>query len=476
MFGYGPGSLRVIDISDPVSPTRVGGYETLGFSWRPVVAGDLLFVPVSYTEGSTVAWVEALDISAPETPVRVGGYVPSQEPYCATVANGYLYLPCWGSFDVVSYNEPANPQRQGGSADGTPANAIVLATTNLAYAATLNGQFDVYDISDPQKPLRKGGTNGHWSAAMIAPATNNTALITDEKTGLYVVGVSNPAAPVLLSSITNLGGATSVAVSGNLAFFTDFGDWNRAAGLQVVDLSSSQPVSRYATPAIPNDIWISGNTAYVADVQFGLVVLDISNPAALKQIGSYSEPRGFSRISPTSNNRVFLSKYPYGEPLVVLLDISDPQHPSKLGQFPHKAWWVLGWNDYVICTTSRAGLQVLDFSDPANPRRVGGNDTFREANQAALLGDLILTAAGPDGIGVLQMQPFFKTVSATGDRLALRWDAFGSAQLQRTSDLRVPQWQTVPVSETTNAASLQMLSAAECFRLVKTGTGMALRK
>jgi hypothetical protein len=96
----------------------------------------------------------------------------------------------------------------------------------------------------------------------------------------------------------------------------------------------------------------------------------------------------------------------------------------------------------------RGGLQVIDVSDPAKPRRVGGNSSFD--GQAVLVGsNHVFVAAGSDGLVILH--PFtplsgpplsFGRVQAgpTGMDLVLEGLPGLRVDLERSSDLH--HWQS----------------------------------
>jgi hypothetical protein len=57
----------VIDISNPTSPQRIGGYDTSGFACDVALSGSLVYV----ADGS--GGLQAIDVSDPTQPKRVGG-------------------------------------------------------------------------------------------------------------------------------------------------------------------------------------------------------------------------------------------------------------------------------------------------------------------------------------------------------------------------------------------------------------------
>ena len=92
----------------------------------------------------------------------------------------------------------------------------------------------------------------------------------------------------LAGSYDTLGSARGVAIAGDYAYVID-GD----AGLVVVDISDpAAPVwaGYYDTPGWANGVAIAGDYAYVACDDAGLVVVDISDPTAPVWAGGYDTP------------------------------------------------------------------------------------------------------------------------------------------------------------------------------------------
>src|SRR5512140_944113 len=85
------------------------------------------------------------------------------------------------------------------------------------------------------------------------------------------------------------------------------------------------------TPGHPYAVTISGTRAYVADLESGMQVIDISNPQSLQSLGAVALP---------------------GRALSVVVS-----------------------GVYAYLADGHAGLQVVDVSDPAHPQIVGGVDT-----------------------------------------------------------------------------------------------------
>jgi len=177
---------------------------------------------------------------------------------------------------------------------------------------------------------------------------------------------------------------------------------------------------------------LSGNRAYVADATAGLQIIDISDPVSPRRIGGYATGGQATDVS-VSGNYVFLAEHPIGNE-----------------------------TNYV-----RGGLDVVDVHDPANPRRVSGNSSFSSVDGVTIGQGRIFVTTGNEGLFILEMRPFFESISRDNEGFHLSWDGSLPARLQRTADLRNPVWQDVSGSETTNSMTLSLSAQNEFFRLVK---------
>jgi hypothetical protein len=109
---------------------------------------------------------------------------------------------------------------------------------------------------------------------------------------LWVMDLSKPAAPREVSSLRlskpASGAAWDVAVVGNYAYVAA-----SPHGLQVVDVSNPAApklVGSCDTPALPEAVAAAGHHAFVTVGRHGLRIFDVSNPAAPKPVGSYDAP------------------------------------------------------------------------------------------------------------------------------------------------------------------------------------------
>jgi hypothetical protein len=142
-----------------------------------------------------------------------------------------------------------------------------------------------------------------------------------------------------------------------------------------------------------------------------------------------------------AGNYVYLAGT-WGPARLEIIDVSDPVNPRRVGgcdtSANARAVAVAGRYAYVV--SSSDGLRVIDISDPANPRRLGGNSAFTGWN-VAVSGDKVYVAAGEDGLIILNTYQPPPRIESTvfgddGFRLLFRAEAGRTIWLQRSLDLK----------------------------------------
>ena len=120
-----------------------------------------------------------------------------------------------------------------------------------------------------------------------------------------------------------------VAVSGQYAFVA-----TEDVGLIVIDVSTpTNPVrvGRYDTPGYANGVAAMGNFAYVADSDSGLQVIDVSNPPNFVLMGSYNTSGRALGVTVVAN-RIYVADGPAG--LLVLPSLPNVQLTVRVDATP----------------------------------------------------------------------------------------------------------------------------------------------
>lgn len=262
----------------------------------------------------------------------------------------------------------------GNSATGLDAvNKIVYMTAEASAAA--KPDFFIIDATDGQNPFIVSSLDTGPSLNSIDASVGYAYVANDAPDAeLQIIDISSPASPAVIGTYTAQG--VSGASHGRAVFYSDgkaYLGLNKVSGpefhvVDVSDPSNPAPLGTYEVDGDVNDIYVRGDRAYVAtDLSgAGLLILDVSNPAAITRLGQ--------RYSLEANS-VYLEN-----PAALLMgladdlyvvDASDPSAIATSGTLNVGG----GANDIVkrdnlaFLATSNSNLefQAVDIGDPGNP-------------------------------------------------------------------------------------------------------------
>lgn len=192
-----------------------------------------------------------------------------------------------------------------------------------------------------------------------------------------------------------------LTVVGNYAYVTA---WDH--GLDVVDVSNPAAPKKVGSCRLPgraNDVAVNGGYAYVTVQEGGLRVVDVSNPKLPVEVGSH-QPRPAARegeeplveaVAVAGKCAYVIYRYVPKDKnarrcVLQVLDLSNPKAPAELGSFESETadqfldLAVSGKNAYIADKAST--LWVVDISDPKVPVEVGSCDALGEPHGVFVAG------------------------------------------------------------------------------------------
>ncbi len=193
--------------------------------------------------------------------------------------------------------------------------------------------------------------------------------------------------------------AVDVAIAGDYAYVADLD-----GGLLVIDISdptSPTLAAAYNTPGNSRAVAVSGNYAYLADDAVGgLQIIDISNPAAPSLAASYDTPGSAYGVA-VAGDYAYVADYDS----LYVVNISDPTVPTRAGSYgtPGNARDVTISGDLAFVTDDAQGLQILDITIPEAPTLTGSYDTPNLARETAVSGDYAYVADYGSGLQVIHI-------------------------------------------------------------------------
>jgi hypothetical protein len=195
--------------------------------------------------------------------------------------------------------------------------------------------------------------------------------------------------------VGQIGGPTQgIAVQGGYAYV--------GVGMRLVVLDVSNPSDLREVGATQpfsqavEDVALSGTLAYVAAGGAGLRVIDVSDPALPTEIGAW-DSRGYAQGVAVAEAIAYVADGPYG---LRLVDISKPSQPMELGSAysMNYAFDVAVQGPYAYVAAAGAGLLIAGVSDPRHPVEAGSLVTNGYAYGVAVAGSTVYLADGWEGV------------------------------------------------------------------------------
>ncbi len=282
---------------------------------------------------------------------------------------------------------------------------------NYAYIAADEAGLKIYDITNIANPTEVGTYPGLIQQVDVE---GNYAYAVDSDSGIYVLDVTNPASPV------------------------------RDALIAAVDWDSWELY-------LPRDVQVVGTMAYVADDSTGLRMVDVTNPSIPVSLGSIQSPGMGARVE-VIGNQAFLF---HAGTETRIVDVTNPLAPVVQSTFNKigPAWNLIKHGDFVVVpnyygfeidnivnpqspveeldvqtgfaqaatmagnimyiASHRAGLRIINFSNPANPFEISRVATPSLASDVRVVGNYAYVADNTGGLRVINVSNLNAPVEAS---------------------------------------------------------------
>ncbi len=175
----------IIDISDPGNPQELTDFNT--DYWNNHVFAITVSGSYAYTAENYYG-IGIYDISDPLIPVKIGGFEDSSFPLSVFYKEDILYVADAGDgFLTIDVSDPANPSRMGiGQCEEAQ---DVFVEGELAYVADNMSDFKVFNVSDPYSP-ELIATYDDFGIGNGVYVENDTAYVSARNGGFWILGYS----------------------------------------------------------------------------------------------------------------------------------------------------------------------------------------------------------------------------------------------------------------------------------------------
>lgn len=393
------GGLRILDVSNPTTPSQTGYLDTDAYAFGVSLRGNYAYL----SNGSGVPGIIVVDISNPALPTQVNFFDTYVPPWGTFVSGEYLYVSAQSlGIGIYSLANPQNPISV--TYFSTPGNAYDMTVNDdRAYVSQSTAGLSILDMTNPVSPALLGVYDLPYADVHNVSADDNYAYVAHGFEGLVILDVSDGTMPVEESTYDLFGYLYDVEVEGDYAYVLDYQE-----GIQVLDLTANvdpivigsyvqggtdlEVAGNYAyithnaalivvdvtDPTSPTfaaqhpllsgagDLTIVGDIAYIA-VGNGLQIVDISNPVMPLDLGSVIDIRG--RHVAVANDFAYLAGS-YDHTMYVI-DVTDPVTPALVATYvvTNFVYGLDASGDYVYLAQNGLGLHVVDVTMPTSPTK-----------------------------------------------------------------------------------------------------------
>lgn len=248
---------------------------------------------------------------------------------------------------------------------GNAAGVAAGTTTIRAISGTVTADVPVVVTVFTPSTLSETVIPGYANNVDVA---QDYAYVAAGSAGLVILNINDPANPVIVATLDTPGNANDVRVVGSTAYVAD-----GSSGLQIIDVSTpSSPsiLSSVNTTGEANDVVVKDTRAYVADGEAGLRIIDVSDPSAPTTLGAVDTPGTAWGVAVSGDFAVVADR-----DSVLIIDAAVPITPRIVGRADLPSSYALDLevvNRFAYVATYGAGLQLVDFSVPTDPRVTAG--------------------------------------------------------------------------------------------------------
>ena len=335
--------VKIIDISNPAAPILVKDLRT--YQAKGIAAQeDYCYI------ADDLAGLKIMAVSDPLSPFIVGSSKIGGDTLSVVVAEDYAYIANGkGGFKIANVQDPAAPSLV--SSLDTEYAATIAVSGHYAYV--LGKGLKIINIADPLKPQLVGSLNISGFGITVA---GNYAYVGGDK--FQIIDVSVPSAPAIIGILKEYGDIWQVKVSGNYAYLLCYS----ANVMAIVDISTpSDPVVlRLYNVSVPLGLAISENYAYITNYRDKLRILDIANPSSPIFIGSVDLSQGRDLV--VSENYAYVADAGFNDsPGLKVVDVANPAKPYLVGKLDaYSPQRVAVSGDCVYLADDVEGLKIIE--------------------------------------------------------------------------------------------------------------------
>ncbi|PRY44319.1 LVIVD repeat-containing protein [Spirosoma oryzae] len=224
---------------------------------------------------------------------------------------------------LLSCNKDGGSPTPGTGIGGSTARFTVSDNTLYIVGAT---SLQAFDITNSSNPIPGAKTTVGMGVETIFPYRDK--LFVGTQTGMFIYDITQPARPKQVSVYTHIQSCDPVVAQGNYAYVTLRSGTNcrnrTNNSLDVVDFSDLNNLKQIGSYPMknPHGLGVDGKLLFVGEGEYGLRILDVSNPAVVLPIQYIDSVKAYDVI-------------PYQNRLIVTSPAGISQYSYATNQLTH---------------------------------------------------------------------------------------------------------------------------------------------
>lgn len=315
--------LTIVNISNPDSLSIIGNCNTPGSAIGINVSSGYAYI-ADGSEGLRI-----IDVNNPEHPIERASYASTYaENIC--IVDTVLYLQDkYDNLVILNISNPLQPVFLSQyKASGYANDVFVSDGSAYLLAGYMDGWLDIIDVSDIYNPHQIGYTSLTGIANAIFCKDDN-AYVVANNAGLLVLDISEYISPHVISHYDVEGYNIDIVIKDNFAYLAN--NYTTLTVLNLDDIANPYKVFGDEKYIKATQILLdSNNHAFISDYNGGIDIYDITNPEMPLNVNYYSA--GISKAWGIAMKRDFLYCVDDSDGGIIVLNLSDPTAISEIGR------------------------------------------------------------------------------------------------------------------------------------------------
>ena len=441
LFGNGFDETTRVSIISDVGNKRliIGSEHSRSSAYKISMFGNVAFVGCT-TKNSTHG-IQIIDVSIPENPNEVGFIETTDTIKALAIRGNTLYAACslndeYALINTYDIQIPAYPQFLStieiSNSDESSNNIQDIDFWDNLILILFPDYIQLFQLKAGEIPAFIKLPDFSYAKQMVV--SQGKAYVIDYQQGyLYaiVLSVTEPS----IESIKIQGKPNDIVIQDNIAYLTN------ETGLETIHIENLQPLGAINTAGRSAGLMVRNQTAYVADSESGLQIIDVSNPNAPEQIGNVDTPGIASAVALFENaaivadndsgvqiidilnpeisnliasmnmngdatgiqivNQIAYVSTTGEEPGLTMIDISQINHPEVIGKTDSSWAYDVAVTNQIACVIDDGLLQLIDVRNPENPSVISRiQNSEGDVTDVSIVNNLAYLALGYGGLAI----------------------------------------------------------------------------